>query len=116
MTTNAYIFSWDMTGVEAIIPISEYEDWETAQAFGKLAGKNVKQNPVNEIISRLTMRARFNSQRHYEIYAIDCDESFTPEVWSKLWDESPQMCADMIREKGVKIWSDRVNEKVQRIV
>jgi hypothetical protein len=116
MTKNAYIFSWDMTGVEAIVPISEYEDWETAQAFEKLAGKGTKRNPVDEIIARLTMRARFNSQRHYEIYAIDCDESFTPEVWSTLWDENPQMCADMIREKGVKLWSDRVDEKVQRIV
>ena len=116
MTTNAFIFSWDMNGVEAIVPISQFEDWDTTQAFEKLAGNKVKQNPVGELISRLTLRARYNSQRCYEIYAIDCDESITEEVWIKMWEENPQMCADLIRAKGIKIYSDRKDPATVRIV
>jgi hypothetical protein len=115
MTTNAYIFSWDITGVEAIVPISEYEDWDTTQAFAALSGKTKKPSPLNEIVGRLTMRARFNPQRFYEIYAIDCDATFTPSVWSELWHDNPQMCADMIREKGVKIYGDRMPAETVRI-
>jgi hypothetical protein len=28
-TKNAFIFSWDMHGIESIIPITQYENWDT---------------------------------------------------------------------------------------
>ena len=115
MTKNAYVFSWDCRGVEAIVPISEYEDWDTAQAFAVLEGKRTKSNPVDGIVERLTLRARFNPQRYYEIYALDCDPSFTPEVWSNLWDTEPQQCADMIRKRGVKLYGEPMPVDAVRI-
>ena len=108
MTTNAFLFSWDCTGVEAIIPITHYEDWDTVNAFGVLQGKGKTSNPLNQTLNMLCMRARFNPQRFYEIYAIDCDPSLTEEFWREEWETSPQMCADLIRSKGVKIYSDRM--------
>jgi len=115
MTKNAYVFSWDCKGIEAIVPISSYEDWDTANAFRVLEGKRARTNPMNETINMLIMRARFNPQRFYEIYAVDCDPSFTPSVWSQMWHDDPQMCADIIREKGVKIYGERVPEDSIRI-
>ena len=111
MATNAFIFSWDIMGIEAIIPITEYEDWDKMNTWNVLTDQPLVRNPLYSIIQRLVRRARANSHRHYEIYAIDCAESLDHEFWETNWKESPQFCADLIRENGVMIWSDRAEEK-----
>ena len=115
-TTNAFLFMWDMYGIESIIPISKYEIWDQTQLMEILKGTQTKAgpNPISSTIFGMTMRARFNTQRQYEIYAIDCDESFTEDRWDQMWKDDPQFCADIIREKGIKIHSDRTtrNQKV----
>jgi hypothetical protein len=109
MTINAFILSWDMTGLESVVPISKYEDWEHQSMLDVLAGLSRQKNPLNEIVSALIMRARFNSQRHYEIYAIDCDSSIQEEDWRTMFEESPQQTADLVRSRGISLHSDRVN-------
>lgn len=116
MTTNAFIFSWDMTGIESIIPITQYEMIDKRNLINILAERPKERNPLDSIIFNLITRARANSQRHYEIYAVDCDPSLDEEFWRKQWEENPQFTADLIREKGHKIYSDRVNKKTQVIV
>jgi hypothetical protein len=98
MTKNAYLFSWDCTGVEAIIPITQYEDWDTVNAFAVL------------------LRARFNSQRFYEVYAVDCDPGITEQDWRDMWAASPQMCADMIRKRGVCLYGKGIGQQQTVIV
>lgn len=110
MTTNAFIFSWDCNGVEAIVPITQYEDMDKRNLINILAERKQEANPLNNIIYNLTMRARFNPQRNYEIYAIDCDKSLDETFWRKQWEESPQFCADLIRKKGMMIHSDRATK------
>jgi len=107
MTTNAFIFSWDIHGVEAIVPISKYEHHDKENIIRLLKDQNRTRNPLDDIIRNLVLRARFNTQRHYEIYAIDCDVSLDEEFWRKQWEEEPQFTADLIRERGHKIYSDR---------
>lgn len=107
MTTNAFIFSWDINGIEAIVPISQYEHWDKENLIRILKEESTKRNPLDDIIRRLVLRARFNSQRHYEIYAIDCDVSLDEEFWKQQWESNPQYTAELIRERGHKIWSDR---------
>ena len=106
MTKNAYLFSWDCTGVEAIIPITQYEDWDTVNAFGVLEGKSPTPSPLNSTVNAILMRARFNAQRFYEVYAVDCDPGISEDDWRDMWAASPQMCADMIRKRGVKLWGE----------
>ena len=115
MTTNAFLFSWDCTGVEAIIPISQYEDWDTANAFSVLEGKAKTANPLNSTVNAILMRARANPQRFYEVYAVDCDESITEQDWRDMWDTSPQSCADMIRERGVKLYGEPMPVNTVRV-
>lgn len=111
MTTNAFIFAWDQLGIEAIVPITKYEGWDEQNTWNILKGEKPERNPLNGIIQQLTLRAMFNPQRHYEIYAIDCDESLDEEFWRKQWEEHPQATADLIREKGHKFYSDRADKK-----
>lgn len=115
MTTNAFLFSWDCTGVEAIIPISQYEDWDTANAFNVLGGKAKTANPLNSTVSAILMRARYNPQRFYEVYVVDCDEGITQSIWRTMWDTNPQMCADIIRERGVKLYGEPMPVNTVRV-
>lgn len=111
MTTNAFIFSWDCLGVEAIIPITKYEMIDKINLINILSEKKTVESPVGTIIYNLTMRARFNPQRNYEIYAIDCSKELDAAFWKAKWEDDPQFCADLIREKGLKIYSDRATKE-----
>jgi hypothetical protein len=116
MTTNAFIFSWDQLGIESIVPITQYEDWDKVQLMEVLKGNQLEKNPIGNIISMLTMRARFNTHRHYEIYAIDCDFELDEHFWKERWAADPQWCADLVRKKGYKIHSDRAEPTRIKIV
>lgn len=111
MTKNAFIFSWDCEGIESIVPITQYEHWDKENLMRMLKDESTKRNPLDSIIRDLVLRAKFNSQRFYEIYAIDCDPSLDEEFWRKQWADNPQWTAEMIREKGHKIYSDRRTKK-----
>lgn len=105
--SNIFILSWDNTGLEACINVSEIEKnsmWATLQ----------DQKPevsIGPIISHLMMRARYNSQRHYEIYTIHVDDSVSEQDLRDMFEATPQQAADLIRERGRKIYSDRVDQK-----
>ena len=115
MTTNAYIFSWDMYGIETILPISKYEHWDQENLLRMLSNKDAIRNPLTSIVQALLLRARFNSQRQYEIYAVECDESCTEEFWRNQWRDYPQETANIIRERGHKMYSDRINKEKVKI-
>jgi hypothetical protein len=107
MTKNAYIFSWDQEGIEAIIPITQYEHWDQKNLMRILSEKPTVRNPLNGIIQHLLLRAKFNSHRCYEIYSVDCSEDMDEKFWRNQWEEYPQATADLIRERGHKLYSDR---------
>lgn len=111
MTTNAFIFSWDQLGIEAIVPITQYEHHDKQNLIRILSEKSVERNPLDSIVRSLILRARYNPQRHYEIYAVDCDESMDETFWRRQWEEHPQATADLIRDRGHKLYSDRVTKK-----
>jgi hypothetical protein len=115
LTTNAFVFAWDTHGVESIIPITQYETVDRENTMRILRGEEIVRNPLNGIIRTLILRARYNSQRHYEIYAIDCSEDLDQEFWKKQWEEYPQETAELIRERGHKIHSDRLKINQSRI-
>ena len=107
MTKNAFIFSWDQEGVEAIVPITQYEHHDKQNLMRILREQPTERNPLNGIIQMLLMRARFNPQRCYEIYAVDCSEDMDEKFWREQWQEYPQETADLIRERGHRLFSDR---------
>ena len=102
---HKFIIMWDNTGLEYIgdaTPDLQTRMWDT------LRGANPKDfsvaNPMH-----LRLRAQANPQRHYEIYAIDCVEDMDEAFWREQWEEYPQSTAELIRERGHKLYSDRVN-------
>ena len=116
MTTNAYLVYWCSEGLESVVPITQYEPIDVENTFRILNNEEPVRNPMTGIIQMMLMRGRFNPQRHYELYAIDCDDGITKEDFERWFEENPQVAADLIRSKGIKIFSDRAKENKVKIV
>lgn len=110
---STYIVSWDCHGLESCINASELE---SERVFNILANRPDKRNNnLGQILTTLTLRARFNSQRHYEIYAVDVDESIGQQDLVQMFETNPQGMADLIRARGRELYSDRAREDQVKI-
>ena len=50
MTTNAFIFVWCSNGIESIIPITRYEQWDRENTMRILKDETPIVNPIDGII------------------------------------------------------------------
>jgi hypothetical protein len=117
---NLFIVSWDNTGLEACIDITEDRDRSETFEQDKLfdiirdpetVPRNEHLVKVNQMVSAMMMRARYNPQRHYEIYTVTTDCGIIAQDLRDLFETNPQTAADMIRERGTRLYSDRVNQR-----
>ena len=115
MTTNAYLVYWCEEGLESVIPITEYEQWDRDNTFKILNNQEPARNPLNQMIQNMLLRARVNGQRHYELYAIDCETSISKEDLEQMFEEVPQAAADLFRLRGHRLYSDRAEKNRVRI-
>lgn len=107
MTTNAYLVYWCEEGLESVVPITEYEHWDSENTFRILNDQEPARNPINQIIQNMLLRAQINAQRHYELYAIDCDHSISKQDIEQMFEDDPQAAAELFRSRGHKMYSDR---------
>jgi hypothetical protein len=106
---------WSAYGIESIVPITQYEDQHKLDIWNILQEKPTGKNPLDDILMSMEMRARFNPARSYEIYAMDCDGGITEEDLFQFWDTAPQAAADLIRERGVRLFTNRNKSRPQLI-
>lgn len=113
-----------MTGLEAVVDITQDivngDNWEKDTLFERIKDpdgdfQNIHVRKLMSIIQTMTLRARANPQRHYEVYSIKTMNSIDKETLENLFTESPQSAADLIRDRGTKLYSDRVDKRVQVI-
>jgi hypothetical protein len=116
MTTNAYLIYWCNEGLESVTPITQYEKWNEENTFRILKDEPTERNPLTYMIQMMTMRARFNPDRHYELYAIDCEENITKEQLEQMFENDPQTSADLIRNRGHRLFSHRAEPNKVKIV
>jgi hypothetical protein len=101
---------WDCNGLEHLDDITDYEHWDATQTFEVIKGNKPVENPLWQRLGHMKLRAQFNNQRFYEIYAFTSDD-ITKEDFIRMFETSPQCIADLIRATGVKIYSDRRTDK-----
>ena len=70
---------------------------------------------VNNIVTAMMLRARYNPQRHYEIYSINTDASISKADLAQMFTDAPQTAADLIRDRGQRLYSDRANKR-ERVI
>lgn len=104
---NTYVLMWDLHGLEQIVDAGSMQ---ADGLFNQLRGE-----PSNQLGSRLfmmTMRARFNPQRNYEIYAVRTTEDIGEDDLRDMFLDDPQGAADCIRSRGVCVSSWRESTPV----
>ena len=109
--SDRLLLMWCNEGLEYCVNITKIDQkimWET------LKGKDTQICLPN--LNAMILRARYNPQRHYEIYTVDVDASITASSMINMFEENPQGMADLIRERGYKLYSDRAEKSKERIV
>lgn len=108
---------WDMTGLECLINVTtiqnQHEKWEKENLFRILKDQTKSLKPANVPLDMMILRARYNSQRHYEIYTFDSELS--EKYIKQTFESDPQVMVDAIRNVGHELYSDRVLKKTQVI-
>lgn len=95
---------WDENGFEVL---KDCTSWERDSLLNTLADKPLKPAPVN--LQVMTIRARFNPQRNYEIWSFNTTEDLEEDALWNLAEEAPQALADMIRERGKCLYRNQKN-------
>jgi len=122
--TNTFIISWDMTGLEAVVDVTqdlaagELRDQEVLFDILKEPEANHGNEPwrrISSTIQMMTLRARANTQRHYEIYSIQTVDDIDKSTLERLFEDDPQAAAELIRDRGTKLYSDRIAKRTQVI-
>jgi hypothetical protein len=108
---HQFVVMWDNTGLEFV---GDWTDFNQDSMWSTLQGKKSEKTFVN--LMHLELRARYNTQRHYEIYLINAAEGIGADDIRAMFAADPQTAADIIRERGHKYYSDRVNADQVKIV
>jgi hypothetical protein len=102
---NVFLLSWDMLGLDSVVNITDFEKEMTWATLQDQPGPR-----LGSLVNSVMMRARMNSQRHYEVYTVTMETSITEEDVREMFESAPQQMAELIRERGRKVYSDRYNE------
>lgn len=93
-----FLAMWDMYGLEYLVDYSSYEE----EYIMSVLREEKPKLPPN--LAHMQLRAQFNPQRHYEIYAFNSEIS--EQEIKDCFEHSPQTIVDAIRECGVKVYSN----------
>lgn len=109
-----YIVSWDNLGVEFFEEITEHhpDNWAKQHLFDTIKASNRAEKSFSFNLTALTMRARMNSHRHYEIYVFTSDDNINSKDIKEWFESDPQSFADWVRENhSYKVYSNRKTQK-----
>jgi hypothetical protein len=104
--SHQFLIMWCNEGLECCIDITEDEQ---RRMWQQLKGERVSESAIPNY-NHLLLRARYNSQRHYEIYSVAATDGITAEDICEMFEASPQSAADTIRRLGHCMHSDRATK------
>lgn len=107
---HTFLAMWCNEGLECIVDITAHEQ---KQVWNALKGEEPTALPD---LNAMILRARYNSQRHYEIYVVSATSGITESDLRTMFENDPQYAANLIRERGTKLYSDRATKKKEVIV
>ena len=109
---NLFIMAWDCNGLEGVVNITDLEK----EATWAMLQDQEPSKKISHIVNYLMLRARANGQRHYEIYTMNAVAGISDEDIRSMFENDPQGSADLIRDRGRKIYSDRRDATAVKIV
>jgi hypothetical protein len=116
--TKHYLAMWDMLGLESLHDVDahmdKYNEWEKQKVVAILKEQRVPDQPSGIPLQMMILRAKFNSQRAYEIYEFNSTMGY--KELTKVFNDDPQPVVEWIRENGKKVYSDYVKQDRKMIV
>ena len=109
---HQFLVMWDCNGLEVVVDITEDEQ---ARVWAALKGQEMPRSRLPNL-NYLMLRARYNSQRNYEIYIVEATEGITAKDIEDMFENSPQAGADAIRRLGQSIWREPLKLKQRAII
>lgn len=110
-----FLAFWCCEGLESIIPIDQFEpskaDLAEAIKTGNNSAAQAKEMQLSHLLNALRMRARFNPERFYELYAFSTVDGIGEKEVNEWFDSSPQLAVDWIRKNGVPLIEKSGNRK-----
>lgn len=110
--STVFVLSWDMHGLESCINATQLDQERT---FNVLRDADTGHDQLSATVAHMKLRAQFNPQRHYEIYSIAVDSSITEQDLIDQFESNPQDMANLIRSRGNKLYSNRMNKDSVKI-
>lgn len=117
-STRLFLLSWDMYGLESLVDLTTLENLRVQEEqlrMIKILSDPEAKDPgdqtgaaLNRAVQSILLRARINNQRHYEVYTIQVDPSIQEKDLWDMFNNSPQLAAELIRERGNKLFSSRL--------
>ena len=104
MKNSRWAVMWDCHGLEAIARVPDPAD----TTFALLKDEKPPEVPN---LMHWQLRARYNNQRHYEIYIFDTEPGIGSNDIVEMFENSPQHAADTIRRIGHCYYSDRATKE-----
>ena len=110
---DQYLVMWCNEGLEGLVNITDLESNDLLTMIK--TGQPVT-SKVSHYVTMMSMRARANAQRHYEIYGLTVAEGITEQDIRDMFDNDPQTAADTIRRIGASVYSDRATRNKTVII
>ena len=95
-----WVVLFDCLGVDTLLP---WDDLKGEDMLTVLSGKKPKDR-VGQRVSLMVLRAQANHQRFPEVWAYDTAEDYEYEEMRKMWEASPQVVADSVRDRGTNLF------------
>lgn len=107
---HTLLLVWDCLGLEYATDLTNYEKeimWSTLKG----------EQPTVRIpgLDILILRARANPQRNYEIYTVTVEPDVSLKDIEQMFKDSPQEIVDLIRVRGHRLYSDRL-DTAERVI
>ncbi len=103
---HVFLFMWDMYGLEFCQDVTKVEKRNMMKAL-----KNEQlERPFN--LNALLLRARYNTQRNYEIYTMTVEQGITEEEVTEWFNSDPQYAVDQIRARGRRLYGEGSRSEV----
>ena len=99
MSNFNYIASWDEFGLEALFNVSKMDETNVWKIL-----KDERAQTQTVPLRNLILRAQFNPQRRYEIYAFV--STLSEEDIRLCFEHTPQVIVEQIRQVGHKFFSN----------
>jgi hypothetical protein len=116
--TKHYLAMWDMLGLESLhdvdLHMSKYNEWSKQKIVAILKDERIPEQPAGIPLQMMILRAKYNSQRAYEIYEFT--STMDHYEIKEAFETDPQPIVEWIRENGKKVYSDYVKQNRKMIV